>query len=79
MTRLLISSATALFIFGTSFAHEAIESPTVPLPGANVVAEDRGTQFPSLAPEGTVPCTTIYTPTHDNMGWYIREAVDCEE
>ena len=78
MKTMLISAASAIFMFGTAFAREAVVSPIVPSHGARIAAEHRVAQFNSTG-EGGIPCTTEYIPTRDDRGWYLRKAVDCAE
>jgi hypothetical protein len=78
MKPMLITSAAALFMFGTAFAREAVVSPIVPSQGARTAAEHRVAQFTTLG-EGGILCTTETIPTRDDKGWYLRKAVDCEE
>ncbi len=78
MKKLLISTACAIFIFGTAFAREAVVGTIVPSHVARITAEHRVAQFSSTG-EGGILCTTEYVPTRDDKGWYLRKAVDCEE
>jgi hypothetical protein len=78
MKTMLISAASAIFMFGTAIAREAVVGPIVPSYRARIRAEHRVAQFNSTG-EGGVPCTTEYVPTRDNRGWYLRKSVDCIE
>jgi hypothetical protein len=71
------AAAAALFMSGTAFAREAAVSPIARSHGARI-AEQRVAQFTTLG-EGGILCTTEIIPTRDDRGWYLREAVDCEE
>jgi len=74
MKRTLITTACAIFIFGTACAREVTLSPTFILHGATVVTGRRAAQINTV-----VGCTTRYIPTHDERGWYARKSVDCVE
>ena len=78
MKTVLISAASATFMFGTAFALEAAVDTIGPSHVARITAEHRIAQFNSTG-EGGILCTTEYVPTRDDRGWYLRKAVDCEE
>jgi hypothetical protein len=73
----LMSAASAIFIFGSGFASAARE--VITFHGAGVIAERRAEHRDYAALEDGVLCTVEYIPTRDDMGWYNRESVDCEE
>ena len=79
MKRTLIV-ACAIFVLGTACAREVTVSPTFLLPWATVIAAPRAAQLNSIVSvvDG-VFCVTQFIPTRDDRGWYVREAVDCEE
>lgn len=73
-----VAAASAIFIFGTGFAGEAMARENVGEPHAThheaaVIVGVRVTR------RDGVLCTTEYLPTRDDRGWYIRDSVDCEE
>ena len=78
MKTMLVSAASAIFMFGTAFAREAAVDTIGPSHVARITAEHRIAQFNSTG-EGGILCTTEYVPTRDDRGWYLRKAVDCEE
>jgi hypothetical protein len=78
MKIVLISAASATFMFGTAFAREAVTSTIVLSDVAKITAEHRVAQFNSIG-EGGILCTTEKVPTRDDKGLYLRRDVDCEE
>ena len=79
MKRLLISTACAIFICGTACALEVTLSPTFTLHGSTIFAARHVAQLNSAVGATGELCTTEYTPTRDDRGWYVRRSVDCEE
>jgi hypothetical protein len=78
MKKVLISTASAILMFGTAFAREVVVSPIAPSHRTTIAAEHRFAQFNSTG-EGGIPCTSENIPTRDDRGWYLRKDVDCEE
>ena len=79
MKTILISAASALFIFGTAFAHEVVVGPHVPLHGA-IIVERRVGQLSSPSHASGVLCGTKYVTTTSSDGHSTtRKSVDCEE
>jgi hypothetical protein len=67
MKTMLISATSALFIFGTAFAHEVVVGPVVPLHGA-IIVERRVAQLSSPAHASGVLCGTKYIATTSSDG-----------
>jgi hypothetical protein len=79
MKTMLISAASALFIFGTASAHEVVVGPVVALHGA-IIVERRVAQLTSPAHASGVLCGTKYVTTTSSDGnRTTRKSVDCEE
>ena len=79
MKRLLISTACAIFICGTTCVREVTLSPTFTLHGSTIIAARHVAQSNSVIGATGELCTTEYIPTRDDRGWYVRRSVDCEE
>ena len=80
MKTMLISAASAIFIFGTAVARESVVSPVVIPHAASVIVERRVAQSFSVDHAIGVPCTTKYITTITGDGSRsTRKSVDCEE
>ncbi len=73
------SAASAIFIFASVSAGEAVARETVTLHGPDVVAERHAEQRGKVALVDGVLCITNNIPTRGDKGWYIRKDVDCQE
>jgi hypothetical protein len=79
MRTMLISTASLIFICGTTWAREVIMSSSVPSHEASILAEHRAAQLDG-AREGGVFCTTKFiTITHGDGSSITRKSVNCEE
>jgi hypothetical protein len=80
MKTVLISTASAIFIFSSAFSHEATESPRVQLHTSTNVTHHRAMQLASVTIEDGARCTTRYFPMARGDGSRtVRKSVDCEE
>lgn len=80
MKIILISAASAIFIFGTALPREVIVSSTGTFHAASTIAEHRAAQLESAAREGVVLCTSRYvTTTRGDGSRTTRKSVNCEE
>ena len=79
MKTLLISSACAIFICGTTCAREVTTSPTFTPHGSTILAARQVAQSNSVVGATGELCTTESIPTRDDRGWYVRKSVDCED
>jgi hypothetical protein len=78
MKSLLIATACALVICGTSYAREVAMSPTFTRHGSTILAERHVAQSNTAVGATGELCTTESIPTRDDRGWYVRRSVDCE-
>jgi hypothetical protein len=79
MTKLLISTACAIFICGTACAREVTLSSTFTSHGSTIAAAHHVAQSnSSLGATGEL-CTTEYISTRDERGSYVRKSVDCAD
>ena len=79
MKIMVVSAASAIFIFGTAAAREASVGPIYPLHGA-IIVERRVAQLNSADHSSGVLCGTKYIMTTSSDGnRTTRKSVDCEE
>jgi len=79
MTKLLISTACAIFICGTACAREVTLSSTFTSHGSTIAAAHHVAQSNSALGATGELCTTEYISTRDERGSYVRKSVDCAD
>lgn len=79
MKTLLISTACAIFIFGTACAREVTLSSTFTPNGSTTAAVHHFVRSNSAVGATGELCTTEYISTRDDRGSYVRKSVDCAD